>query len=441
MSPRAARRAPARRTGRAALAFIAALAALTAFGGAGLAGAAAAAEAYRLQPGDRLRVSVAGLRDADVEVQIDLDGMLSLPQAGRIVAAGRTLAEFEAELRGRAAGQAIKRYAPDGTPLFIPLAPEDIAVAVTAYRPVYVTGDVQRPGLVEFRPGMTARAAIAVAGGASRVAALGVDPMAVAMQAPRLQADYRTLSFTHAGLVARLWGIDAALADDAAAAPPTATVSVPPEVFAALLDEQRRRAAADIDQLAQERVFLTRAIEESDRRIDTLNRQVSAQRETVATDEAEFESARASLARGVIQLSRVQDIRRNLNLSASRLLDTENNLSRVMIERSNFQRQLASLEATRETRLMAERETVSQRLLETAPRLTAAREQLELNGILPAAPGVADAGDPLLTVRRNLGGVTAPMAVGLDDEMTPGDVLTVALPLIDEMAGATAPIR
>jgi hypothetical protein len=90
---------------------------------------------------------------------------------------------------------------------------------------------------------------------------------------------------------------------------------------------------------------------------------------------------------------------------------------------------------------MAERETASQRLLETAPRMTAAREQLELNGILPVGVEQQDGSDPLITARRLIDGVSGPVLLGLDDPVRPGDVLSVALPMTDEAAGAAMPIR
>src|SRR5262249_58275355 len=45
------------------------------------------------------------------------------------------------------------------------LAPNDVDIIIAEYRPVYLNGDVAKPGEQPYRPGLTVRQAIALAGG------------------------------------------------------------------------------------------------------------------------------------------------------------------------------------------------------------------------------------------------------------------------------------
>lgn len=384
-----------------------------------------AADRYRLQPGDQLRMIVVGVPELDADASIDIDGFVVLPQVGRIPAADRTIEDIEREVRNRIAGQAAKRYSSDGAPVFIPLNASDVALSVLGYRPVYVSGDVRAPGQVAFAPSLTVRAAMAMAGGASTVSALGVSAEEAARRAPRLQAEYQRLSLEYAALTAELWRIEAALAKDADRAPPSEALPVSPEVFANMIESQRRQLRADLELLETERRFLETAIAESDKRRDVLERQSVQQQEMVEYDESEFERVRDALQRGVIQIQRVQDSRRDLNSSSTRLLDTENNLLRVSIERNNYERQLAGLEDDREARLLAERDEVRRDLLETLARLEGARGELEVNGLSPTT----DAGeeDLLIVIYRTRSGVLTSFDAVLDTPVRPGDVIEVTM--------------
>jgi polysaccharide biosynthesis/export protein len=125
------------------------------------------AQDYRLQSGDTVQIEV--LEDASLNrTAIVLpDGQISLPLAGSVRAAGRTLSQVQAEI--------VDRLAPSfatAPSVFVTLS----ALAVPVDRPertidIYIVGAANTPGRVEVPPGSTLLQAIAAAGGLSPFAA------------------------------------------------------------------------------------------------------------------------------------------------------------------------------------------------------------------------------------------------------------------------------
>ena len=54
---------------------------------------------------------------------------------------------------------------PDGREDAIIIEPNDVIATVVEYRPIYVNGDVSKPGEHPYRPQMTVRQAVALSGG------------------------------------------------------------------------------------------------------------------------------------------------------------------------------------------------------------------------------------------------------------------------------------
>ena len=89
---------------------------------------------YNIGPEDVLAVTVYDEADLSGKYAVELDGTFTFPYIGRITAAGLTIREFEAALRGRLADGFFKN--------------PQIAVAVDTYRSrrVFVLGEVKTPG-------------------------------------------------------------------------------------------------------------------------------------------------------------------------------------------------------------------------------------------------------------------------------------------------------
>jgi protein involved in polysaccharide export with SLBB domain len=105
-----------------------------------------------LRAGDSLVVAIQGVPDASNNaVQINDQGMMSLPLIGAVSAAGLTSSDLSQRIRELYISRQIYTVV-------------DISVAVTE-RYVYVGGEVQRPGRIIWTPDLTVSKAIQAAGG------------------------------------------------------------------------------------------------------------------------------------------------------------------------------------------------------------------------------------------------------------------------------------
>lgn len=106
---------------------------------------------YVLGAGDKLRLTVFGESDLSGEFTIDGSGFARLPLIGQVRAAGYTSQQLEAVIGGALA----QGY----------LRSPRVSVEVTAYRPFYIIGAVNRPGQYAYVDHMNALTAVALAGG------------------------------------------------------------------------------------------------------------------------------------------------------------------------------------------------------------------------------------------------------------------------------------
>ena len=113
----------------------------------------AALQPYHLDSGDRLRINVFEQTGLTSTYAVDQAGYIAFPLIGQVPARGKTMPQLEAAI-----AQKLKQgYLRD----------PDVTIEMDRYRPVFIMGEVGRPGQYSYVPGMTAQTAIAIAGGFS----------------------------------------------------------------------------------------------------------------------------------------------------------------------------------------------------------------------------------------------------------------------------------
>src|SRR4051794_12364608 len=120
---------------------------------------------YRVDVGDVLEVAVAGVPELKHRAAVQIDGNISLPLVGTTPAAGLPLSQIQAHIRVALARKVFRRRTADGREIVVVIDPDEVATVVAEYRPLYVIGDVSKPGEYPYRPAITARQIIGVAGG------------------------------------------------------------------------------------------------------------------------------------------------------------------------------------------------------------------------------------------------------------------------------------
>lgn len=107
---------------------------------------------YVLGPGDQVRITTFGDSQLTGEFQVGDSGDVAVPLLGHIRAAGLTTGQLEAKLAAALVHAGMFKQ-------------PSVAVEVTAYRPIFILGEVQKPGQYPYQAGMTVLTAVAIAGG------------------------------------------------------------------------------------------------------------------------------------------------------------------------------------------------------------------------------------------------------------------------------------
>lgn len=129
---------------------------------------ARAQDPYRLQPGDVVEITVIEDPNLNRRVLIGPDGRISMPLAGSVVAAGRTLSEVQSAIQSGLAGNFVRP--PTVSASLVALGPPplpELAEEELELFSVYVLGEVLRPGRYDYeseKP-ISVLQALALAGG------------------------------------------------------------------------------------------------------------------------------------------------------------------------------------------------------------------------------------------------------------------------------------
>jgi polysaccharide export outer membrane protein len=107
---------------------------------------------YLLGPGDEVRIITFGDATLSGNFAVDESGHISLPLLGQVKAGGLTTDALQAAVMEQLQSRKLFN------------APS-VVIEVATRRPVFVLGEVQRPGRYSYEPGMTVTSAVAIAGG------------------------------------------------------------------------------------------------------------------------------------------------------------------------------------------------------------------------------------------------------------------------------------
>jgi polysaccharide export outer membrane protein len=140
---------------------------------------------YVVNVGDVLEVAVAGVPELRNRASVQIDGNISLPLVGTVRVAGLPLQQVRTEIGAALASKVFRQRTSEGHETAIVIDADEVTATVAEYRPIYVNGDVSRPGEYPYRPATTARQLIAVAG--------GYDVMHMRMNNPYLESAWITL--------------------------------------------------------------------------------------------------------------------------------------------------------------------------------------------------------------------------------------------------------
>ncbi len=378
---------------------------------------------YKLHSGDTLEISVTGVPDLRERAPIAVGGEIALPIGGQLQVGGLLLSDARARIAASLANKLYQQTTADGREIQHLIAPDTIVVTIAEYRPIYVDGDVARPGELVFRPGMTVRQAIATAGGYDLVQFRMANPI---LQAADYRSDYETLWSQYAMEQARIWRLRTELGDQGVEYGGN-DAPVPREFANRLKQDEAALLSAHLADRERDKALLREAIAKADSQLETLAEKKKKDDEGNQANSADFEKARALTEKGISTAARLADTRRAVLLSADQLLQTVVEMSNVDRQRSEYVRQLDKIDSQAHIDAWRDLQESNVRLAEINARLRSAGDKLVYTNRLPSQLLPGKGAQPTITVHRMTD--EGPQNLTADENLAlaPGDVVDVAL--------------
>ena len=377
---------------------------------------AAWAEAYRVGTNDILSVRVAVWDELNAVVSdmpgvsgdypVGADGVVLLPMAGAIDVADRTPGEIAQAIETAMVGYVgIGQSAKAG-------------VSVGTYAPIYVSGQVENPGVHPFAPGMTVQMAMSLAGGAGAADPIEGQERNFLSARGSINALQRELMFLTAKrerLLLEIGGGDAApdLSD------------IDPEAWAAedaILQARNARYDHELRSLARARASLAEATAVLEVKLEKSRAQVEA-------GQAELQREKDLVERGLVAPVRVFERESYVTDLESRLLDIERAVVFAQQQMQDLERNEGLLLALRDEENATTLQQVEANIAQIDAQLASQYALLSAAAGLQVGqlPGL----DPLTaeisyTITRTRGG-SEKLDADKATVLLPGDVIEVSL--------------
>ncbi|WP_188610346.1 polysaccharide biosynthesis/export family protein [Chelatococcus reniformis] len=382
---------------------------------------ARAAESYTLGPQDKLRIKVyewrasqdklvewEGLND---EFIVAANGTISLPLVGEVMATGKTPSEVASAI-----GQRLQRR-------MNLVQPPDTNVDVILYRPVYVVGDVTKPGDFPFRPGLTVLQAVSLAGGVLRTSDLARDALTT-------QGELASTALQRDGLIARQARLKSeAAGGDAVTFPQALLARRSAPQIAALLDQEVSIFKTRAEAYRTQTNALSALKSYLEKEVTSLVAQMETETTQAALINKELEGISSLVAKGLAAAPRQYALERAKAEMQGARLRLEASMLRAHQEISKADISLLELKNKREGDVAIEIRETDQKLQELRNR-TRVTEGI-LNQMGPLVDGGPRRPEPSFTILRAGQPDAAPVAASDASAVQPGDTIKVILPTYD----------
>ncbi len=372
-----------------------------------------------IAPGDTLSFWIIGALDAPRTVPLQADGTVMLPLVGPLSVAGLTISQAREKLATRLREVPVRIVTQEGRELRIGLRPNEIGLDVAQFRPIYMSGDVNAIGEVEYRPHLTARQAVVKAGGLLRLefSAANEIPIGLMTQRVRLQQQVDT-STSILQLLAHhylLLNPDTDLTTE----PLLRQIPDMPLTDGVLTQVEMRKTLLEREALNRQNV-----LKQLEARVDVIESLERSSASSMEIAQSSVERLTKLNDQGLLRTEAMDSARQGFLQSQTRALQAASERLRISLE-------IARLENEGTTDALEMSEDLLEDVKAELERLQTSKAQLQVLNWnagqyqpLDEAPRAAEV---ILTLFRNENGQTTERKIEFDDILLPGDVLNVSL--------------
>jgi polysaccharide export outer membrane protein len=386
--------------------------------------AAAARSEYRLQSGDALEIGISSNPEFRQRATVGIDGELTLPFFGPVHVDGLLASEVREKIKDVLSRTPVRRRTLDGRDALTNVEAKEISVEIV-HVPVYISGDVSKPGEYAFRPGMTVLQAVALAGGYDLVRFRTSNPF---LDSADQKAEYETLSIELMRLRTAMTRIQAELDGKSELRVGASAADVPARTASEITRWETEQLGASVAGFQKEKVHLERELEQTQLQIAQLNRQQEVQQKSLQDASSDLVRVRGLAEKGFTPITRVEEERRFVTQVSDRLFQAGAELALVQRTSEDLKLRLDTVVHQRQLALLKEAEESQVRMAAAQSRLEAAMEKLLYTGIIKSQLR-GSGGEPDITVVRKANGNRVTSAENENTELLPGDVVLITLKL------------
>jgi polysaccharide biosynthesis/export protein len=367
---------------------------------------------YQLNPGDVIQITVGTAPELRARVALNDEGVVSFAQVGDVRAAGLTVLQLSRRIEDALLARKLA-------------ASPDVKIAVVAYRPLLVRGDVASPGTYPYRPGFNVRDAVAIANNGGYSTQMFANNILQFGEHVRAEIAAASIELLKNGVrVARLKAeLDGRMEIEATQ---VQTVFVSAALRSELLATEALALKAETANKQKETAHFQSMIKVTLEQISALAE--ARKKEASGLEQLQQDTARARelLQRGLVQAVRVEEQQRATTFSQSRLLDVDARSAQARRDLQAFNRQLEEVEDKREIKILKDLEEASVKLAAARARLRSFGVHLPDNGPAEQRRERDEPGSQRFIVVRNVQGTAATIVAQADTMLLPGDTVEVS---------------
>lgn len=380
---------------------------------------------YRLNIGDVLELSVRGFPELRQKAIVEMDGEVALPLAGRVRVIGMPIADAQAVIKELVISRPLQQRSPDGRETYVALAADDVNVTVAEFRPVYVSGDVGKPGELPYRPGMSVRQAIALAGGFDIMRYRLVNPFT---ESADFKGLHESLWTEATRLRARLARLDAEIEGKTQIGQvDTGDIPLQRDFIDGIIKAEAETLRRRQDDYEKEKKHILALVKQYKDKVATLTQLTSAEEEGSQSDTKEYEQMLEFNRRGTVPLSRLMEIRRIQLTSSTRLLQTRVQLDQANRDLSDAERNLDRYDNNYRLALVNERQDQVVAYGSLQARIAANADKLQHTSLLKSRLVRGPGAKVTIQIFRSLIDQKQEIPGTEDTPLLPGDTVEISL--------------
>jgi len=378
-------------------------------------GTVIAAEDYIVRIDDKLKIKIFQFPELSGEYTVSTSGTVLIPPIGEVPVAGSSAIDISNQISKRFIGAGISNK-PGAT------------VEVLQSRPIYVLGDVQRPGEYTYRPGVTVLQAVTLAGGWFRLNDPGL--MRLDREAITLTGDMRTLFRRYYNLVAERARLNAELAMKTDVVFPADLTRRAGEdrTLVEFLEDERLILNLNVGQLTKQLNSLNDSHGLYQKQLEAISRQILASKEQSQSVKKELDEVKGLFARGLTPITRQMGLERMLAQLEMAEQGYQTLMLRTQQELTQLDQRTFDLKSDRQAKLNLELRRNRLDLAEVAVKIDTDRNLMtEARVTVPSlTSSLSDMVEGRnLTIVRVLDGKAVTIDAEETSELYPGDVLKV----------------